>query len=157
MKYCIQHLVWIFTHFMLLASFLAPKSIRKSKIFWCFQGVQKDTTNIKRVNYSRPPVWLCTVHLRERQLSLKGRISKRVLEENKARQVFRKTNFYETMSKICSFFLKTWRAFFLVAPFLIFALFALLQTNAGFVEGSATNFIAKDFLVILTWTRTLML
>ena len=104
MKYCIQHLVWIFTHFMLLASFLAPKSIRKSKIFWCFQGVQKDTTNIKRVNYSRPPVWLCTVHLRERQLSLKGRISKRVLEENKARQVFRKTNFYETMSEICSFF-----------------------------------------------------
>ena len=63
MKYCIQHLVWIFTHFMLLASFLAPKN-RKPKIFWYFQGVQEETTNIKRVNYPSPPVWLCT---RERE------------------------------------------------------------------------------------------
>ena len=140
MKYCIQHLVWIFTHFMLLASFLAPKNIRKPKIFWYFQGVQEETTNIKRVNYPSPPVWLCTRERErkgeretereterqrqretdrerqretERELSLKGRISKRVIEENKARQVFRKTNFNETMSKKCSFFGKLDVLFFL--------------------------------------------
>ena len=61
----------------------------------------------------------------------KGRISKRVFQENNARQIFRKTNIsYPLISTLqkCSFFGKFGVLYFLEPPVLRFALFALLPT-----------------------------
>ena len=57
----------------------------------------------------------------------KGRISKRVFQENKARQIFRKTNIYFSLirtrgGKKCSFFGKFGVLYFLETPVLRFAL-----------------------------------
>ena len=49
---------------------------------------------------------------------VKGRISKRLFQENKARQIFRKTNISYPLIRTHSFFRKIWRRFvFLSAPF----------------------------------------
>ena len=61
----------------------------------------------------------------------KGRISKRVLQENKARQIFRKTNIFypliRTGGKKCSFFGKFGVFCFLETPVLRFALLPYYQ------------------------------
>ena len=38
------------THSMPLVSFNTPENIRKPEVFWCFQGVSKETSGLKWVN-----------------------------------------------------------------------------------------------------------
>ena len=63
----------------------------------------------------------------------KGLISKRVWQENKARQIVRKTNTHVCVSwgKKCSFFGKIWRALFSCNIHFEIRLFAFLSTNTG--------------------------
>ena len=41
----------MFTYLMLLVAFLyPPENFRKAQLFWCFQGVQKESSGMKWVN-----------------------------------------------------------------------------------------------------------
>ena len=47
----------LLTHFMPLISFIPPKKIRKPEVFWCFQGVAKEVSGMKLVNWLNVIVW----------------------------------------------------------------------------------------------------
>ena len=73
---------------------IPPENIRKSDIFCCFQGLEKETSEMKWVN----ELFNCFFgYIPGRILvgnKTKGWISKRVLQENKARQVFQKNEHF---------------------------------------------------------------
>ena len=68
----------------------------------------------------------------------KGRISKRVFQENKARQIFRKTNISYPLIRTRTFFGKFGQLCFLETPVSRFALLAYYQIFLIFVEVLAT-------------------
>ena len=45
-------LVWTLTHFMTLALTITPENIRKTKVFWCFQGVSKEASGMNGLTTS---------------------------------------------------------------------------------------------------------
>ena len=68
-----QFCMWVLlTHFMPLVSLISPENIRKPKVFWCFQGVSKETSGMKLANVRG--VARIRTNIRDRKLwnNLKG-------------------------------------------------------------------------------------